>query len=508
MQLSSGCVPPSGERLPGVRISRDRRLVLAPVMSNGLMTQVSITPLLMAGGAGTRLWPVSRDSMPKQFIQLLDDGLSTFQATLLRVKGAPFGRPIVVTNQEFRFVVAEQMQALDIAGDIVLEPERRDSAAAVAVGALLAQRQVPDAVVVALAADHVVKDVEAFRADCAAAGALAATGLIMTLGIVPTEPSSAYGYVEPGEPLSGKGASRLSRFVEKPDQATARGYLERGFLWNSGNFVFSAETMIDELERWAPEILAGAGAAVDMATSDLDFIRLDPSAFGTIPKTSIDYAVMEKTGQAGVLAASFDWSDIGAWDSLHAVAVKDEAGNVLQGPILAIDTTDSLLRSDDMLLTAIGVKDLVAIATRDAILIAPKSEAGRVKALVEQLKAQGRPEASEHLRMYRPWGWYQRIDLGARFQVKRINVKPGGKLSLQKHFHRSEHWIVVRGTAEVTLDDTVSHVHENESIYLPIGCKHRLANPGKIDLELIEVQVGSYTGEDDIVRLEDVYART
>ncbi len=471
------------------------------------MMSSKIIPLIMAGGAGTRLWPVSRDSMPKQFIRLLDDGLSTFQATLLRVKGSPFGRPIVVTNHEFRFVAAEQMQALDIVGDIVIEPERRDSAAAVAIGALLAQAQDPAAVAIALAADHVIMDTAHFRADCTAAGALAATGLIMTLGIAPTTPSSAYGYIEPGASLGSPKASRLKRFVEKPDEPTARDYLERGFLWNSGNFVFSVATMLGELERFAPDILAGAGAAIDAAKTDLDFVRLDPSAFGQIPKTSIDYAVMEKTDKAGVLAASFDWSDIGSWDSIHAVAVKDEAENVLQGRVVAIDTANSLLRSDDMLLTAIGVRDIVAVATRDAVLIAPKSEAGKVKNLVEALKKQNIPEATEHLRMYRPWGWYQRIDLGSRFQVKRINVKPDGKLSLQKHFHRSEHWIVVRGTAEVTLDGQVSHVHENESIYLPIGCTHRLANPGKIDLELIEVQVGSYTGEDDIIRLEDVYAR-
>lgn len=472
------------------------------------MTTSTITPLIMAGGAGTRLWPVSRDSMPKQFIQLLDDGLSTFQATLLRVAGAPFGRPIVVTNNEFRFVAAEQMQALGIAGDIVIEPERRDSAAAVAVGALLAQAQDPTAVAIALAADHVIMDTANFRADCAAAGAIAASGLIMTLGIAPTAPSSAYGYIESGASLGSPNASRLKRFVEKPDEATALGYLERGFLWNSGNFVFSVATMLGELERFAPDILAGASAAIAAAKTDLDFVRLDPDAFGRIPKTSIDYAVMEKTDKAGVLAASFDWSDIGSWDSIHAVAAKDEAENVLQGRVVAVDTTNSLLRSDDMLLTAIGVKDIVAIATRDAVLIAPKSQAGKVKNLVEALKRQNIPEATEHLRMYRPWGWYQRIDLGSRFQVKRINVKPDGKLSLQKHFHRSEHWIVVRGTAEVTLDGQVSHVHENESIYLPIGCTHRLANPGKIDLELIEVQVGSYTGEDDIIRLEDVYARS
>ena len=471
------------------------------------MIPSKITPLIMAGGAGTRLWPVSRDSMPKQFIRLLDDGMSTFQATLLRVKDARFGRPIVVTNHEFRFVAAEQMQALGVAGDIVIEPERRDSAAAVAIGALLAQAQDPNAVAVALAADHVIRDTGRFRADCAAAAAIAATGLIMTLGIAPTAPSSAYGYIEPGEPLGASNAFRLQRFVEKPDKATALGYLERGFLWNSGNFVFSVATMLDELERFAPEILAGASAAIEAAKTDLDFVRLDPDAFGRIPKTSIDYAVMEKTDKAGVLAASFDWSDIGSWDSIHEVAEKDEAQNVLQGRVVAIDTANSLLRSDDILLTTIGVKDIVAIATRDAVLIAPKSEAGRVKILVETLKKQNVPEATEHLRMYRPWGWYQRIDLGSRFQVKRINVKPDGKLSLQKHFHRSEHWVVVRGTAEVTLDGQVSHVHENESIYLPIGCTHRLFNPGKIDLELIEVQVGSYTGEDDIVRLEDAYAR-
>ncbi|MGO4171860.1 mannose-1-phosphate guanylyltransferase/mannose-6-phosphate isomerase [Bosea sp. TAF32] len=466
-----------------------------------------ITPLIMAGGAGTRLWPVSRDSMPKQFINLLGHGLSTYQATLLRVQGAPFGRPVVITNQEFRFVAAEQMQALGIAGDIILEPERRDSAAAVAVGALFAQRRSPDAVAIALAADHVVMDADAFRSDCLAAAELAADGLIMTLGIVPTAPSTAYGYIEPGEVLGAEKAKRLSRFVEKPNATTAQDYLDRGFLWNSGNFVFSVATMIEELERFAPEVLAGARAALGSAKTDLDFIRLDPQAFTEITKTSIDYAVMEKTTKAGVLAAGFDWSDVGAWDSIHAVGIKSDDGNVMHGPVVAIDTSGSLLRSDDMLVTGIGLRDMIVIATRDAVLVAPRSEAAKVKVLVEQLKEQRRPEASEHLRMYRPWGWYQRIDIGSRFQVKRINVKPGGKLSLQKHFHRSEHWIVVRGTAEVTLDESVTYIHENESIYLPIGCTHRLANPGKIDLELIEVQVGSYTGEDDIVRIEDIYAR-
>lgn len=461
----------------------------------------------MAGGAGTRLWPVSRDSMPKQFITLLDDGLSTFQATLLRVAGAPFGKPIIITNHEFRFVAAEQMQAVGVTGEIVLEPERRDSAAAVAVGALLARRQSRDAVAIALAADHVVMDAARFRADCEVAAELAAGGLIMTLGIVPTAPSTAYGYIEAGESLGRPGASRLARFVEKPDAETAQDYVDRGFLWNSGNFVFSAATMIEELTQFSPEVLSGASAALDAAKADLDFLRLDPAAFAGVTRISIDYAVMEKTRKAGVLAAGFDWSDIGSWDSIHEVIGKDDRGNVVHGSVVAMDSSNSLLRSDDMLVTAIGLRDMVVVATRDAVLVATRSEAAKVKTLVEQMKKDGRPEATEHLRMYRPWGWYQRIDLGARFQVKHITVKPGGKLSLQKHFHRSEHWIVVRGTAEVTLDGTVSHIHENESIYLPIGCTHRLANPGRIDLELIEVQVGSYTGEDDIVRLEDVYAR-
>ena len=468
----------------------------------------TIVPLIMAGGSGTRLWPLSRDSMPKQFIPLLDDGLSTFQATLLRMKDPRFAAPIVITNHEFRFMVAEQMKTVGVAGDIVLEPERRDSAAAVAVGALLASRRSPEAIGIALAADHVVHDVDAFREDCATAAALAATGLIMTLGIVPTQPATGYGYLEPGSPLDTPRASRLARFVEKPDVAAARTYLKHGFLWNSGNFVFAAATMIEELGTYAKDVLDGAKAAIDAAVTDLDFLRLDPKGFAQATRISIDYAVMEKTRHAGVLAASFDWSDIGAWDSIHDIKPKDGNGNVLEGQAIAIDTTGTLVRSEDVLTTVIGLEDAVVVTTRDAVLVTSKAAAGQVKGLVEQMKKEQRKEATEHLRMYRPWGWYQRIDIGARFQVKRIYVKPGGLLSLQKHFHRAEHWIVVRGTAEVTVDGKVSHIHENEAVYLPIGCTHRLANPGKIELELIEVQVGSYTGEDDIVRVEDIYART
>jgi mannose-1-phosphate guanylyltransferase/mannose-6-phosphate isomerase len=471
------------------------------------MTTRLITPLIMAGGAGTRLWPLSRDSMPKQFITLLDDGLSTFQATLLRVKGEGFDRPVVVTNNDFRFVVAEQMRAVGVSGDIVLEPERRDSAAAIAIGTLLIARRDEKALCLALAADHVIPDVEAFRRDCQKAANIAADGPIMTFGIVPTEPATGYGYIEPGKPLQAEGASTVARFVEKPDAETARGYVEQGFLWNSGNFIFAVDRMLGELEAFVPDMLAAASRALSGAASDLDFLRLDAKAFAEATKISIDYAVMEKTRHAGVLRASFGWSDVGSWDSLQAVRPQDESGNVLDGPVVAIGTKNSLVRSDEILTTVIGLEDAVVVTTRDAVLVTTKARASEVKGLVERLKKEGRREASEHLRMYRPWGWYQRIDLGGRFQVKRINVKSGGLLSLQKHFHRAEHWVVVSGTAEVTVDGTVSYIHENESIYLPIGCTHRLANPGKIPLELIEVQVGSYTGEDDIVRIEDIYAR-
>ena len=472
------------------------------------MTSRLITPLIMAGGAGTRLWPLSRDSMPKQFIPLLDDGLSTFQATLTRVQGEGFDKPIIVTNNEFRFIVAEQMRAVGVSGEIVLEPERRDSAPAIAIGALLVARRDEKGLCLALAADHVIPDVEAFRRDCRSAAALAASGPIMTFGIVPTEPATGYGYIEPGAPLKAEGANAVARFVEKPSADIAKTYVEQGFLWNSGNFIFAADRMLAELEAFVPEMLAAAGRALAGAVEDLDFLRLDAKAFAEATKVSIDYAVMEKTKYAGVLRASFGWSDVGSWDSLQAIRPQDGNGNVLEGPVVAIGTKGSLIRSDEVLTTVIGLEDAVVVATRDAVLVTTKARAAEVKGLVEQLKKEGRREATEHLRMYRPWGWYQRIDLGGRFQVKRINVKPGGLLSLQKHFHRAEHWVVVSGTAEVTLDGTVSYIHENESIYLPIGCTHRLANPGKIPLELIEVQVGSYTGEDDIVRIEDIYARS
>lgn len=466
-----------------------------------------IVPLVMAGGSGTRLWPLSRETMPKQFIPLLEGRLSTFQTTLQRLADPAFDRPIVITSHDFRFIAAEQMRDIGVEGEIVLEPERRDSAAAIAVGTMMAEARNPDAVCLALASDHVIGNASAFRSDCRIARGLAATGLIMTLGITPTHPATAYGYLEPGAALDAPHAHRLARFVEKPGRELAERYIAEGFLWNSGNFLFAARSMRAELARHAPQVLAAAEAAVAGARRDLDFLRLDPESFAAAPRISIDYAVMERTDSAGMLAASFDWSDVGTWDSIHEITPKDGDDNVLEGPAIALDTRRSLVRSEDMLTAVVGLDDVVVIATRDAVLVSAMSAAGQVKTLVERMKAEGRPEASEHLRIYRPWGWYQRIDIGTRFQVKRIHVKEQAQLSLQKHFHRAEHWVVVSGTAEVTVDGTTSHVHENESVYLPIGCTHRLKNPGRIPLELIEVQVGSYTGEDDIVRIEDIYAR-
>lgn len=467
-----------------------------------------IIPVIMAGGAGTRLWPISREKMPKQFIALMEDGLSTFQTTVRRVTGKNFAPPIVVTGNDFRFVVAEQLQMLGVTGEIVLEPERRDSAAAVAVGALMASRRDKDAVCFVLAADHVVADDAAFVADCILAAKAARAGRIMTLGIKPSAPSSAYGYIAVGQPIGQESAFAVERFVEKPDAKTAAQYVAQGMVWNSGNFLFTPAVMLDELQQNTPQVLEAARQALDKATRDLDFLRLEADSFRAAPKTSIDYAVMERTKRAGVVRASFGWSDVGSWDALYDISAADGDGNVIVGAATAFDTHGSLIRSEGVLTAVVGLDNVVVVTTPDAVLVASKDQAPKVKDLVARLIKEGRSEATEHLRTHRPWGWYQRIDIGDRFQVKHICVKPGGTLSLQKHHHRAEHWVVVRGTAEVTIDDEVKLYHENEAAYLPIGCVHRMRNPGKIDLKIIEVQVGSYTGEDDIVRIEDIYARS
>jgi mannose-1-phosphate guanylyltransferase/mannose-6-phosphate isomerase len=466
-----------------------------------------ILPVIMCGGSGTRLWPASRDSMPKQFINLLGEH-STFQTAVQRVTAPDvFLRPTVISSNDVRFIVAEQLAQIGGKADIILEPVQRDSAAAIAVAACHAARIHPETVVLVIAADHVIDDPAAFATSCRAAFEPARLGHIMTLGVVPQYPATSYGYIQPGKTIKGTDASRVDRFVEKPSTETAQGYIDQGFLWNSGNFMFRADVMIEELERFQPEILAAARQALENAVADLDFIRLDEDAFRQAPKSSIDYAIMERTERAGVLPVSFSWSDIGSWGALWDASPRDEAGNALRGNVEVVEARNSLVHSDDILTTVVGVDDIVVVAKPDAVLVTSRSRSELVKDLVVSMRAKQIPEATEHLRMYRPWGWYQRIDRGSRFQVKRIMVQPGGRLSLQKHHHRAEHWVVVRGTAEVVVNQDVVMLHENESVYIPIGAVHRLTNPGRIPLELIEVQVGSYTGEDDIIRVEDVYGR-
>jgi mannose-1-phosphate guanylyltransferase / mannose-6-phosphate isomerase len=467
-----------------------------------------LIPVVMCGGAGTRLWPVSRESMPKQFVPLIDER-STFQQVLGRIANAGlFDRPIVITHSDFRFIVAEQLRQCGVEADIVLEPSRRDSAMAVAVAATVATQRRPQARVLVLAADHVVRNAEALEDACREAAKAAAEGLIVTFGITPTYAATCYGYIRPGAKLNGGAALAIDAFVEKPDAEKAGTYIAERFLWNSGNFLFRADVMLDEIARFEPDIAAAAKSAVAGVEDDLDFLRLPTEPFARAPKKSIDYAVMERTERAAVVPVDLGWSDVGNWDSVWDVLPHDQEGNVSIGPVVFRNSRDSLARSEDNILTAvIGLEKVVVVATPDAVLVASRDKAEEVKALVEQLKAQNRPQAEEHLRVYRPWGYYQGVDIGMRYQVKRIVVKPSATLSLQKHFHRAEHWVVVRGTAEVAVGAETRTVHENESVYIPIGSFHRLANPGKIPLELIEVQVGSYLGEDDIVRVKDEYGR-
>ncbi len=420
-----------------------------------------------------------------------------------------FEPPAVITNFDYRFRVAEQLKEIGAEATILLEPERRDSAAAVGAAAAWAAGRDPATVVAVLAADHVVKEEAKFAALCARAGAAAEAGEIVTFGVTPDHPATGYGYIHPGEALAADAqVRRVERFVEKPDEEKAKAFIADGYLWNSGNFVFRADVMLEELARFEPEIAAAAREGVARAKTDLGFVVLDRESFVRAPKMSIDFAVMERTHRAAVLAADVGWSDVGQWSTVWRLSPQDEQGNSLRGRAVAINSSNVLVRSEEQLVTVIGLDNVIVIATNDAVLVADQGHSDKVKQLVEQLKGERHPEATQHRRMYRPWGYYQSVDRGDRYQVKRIVVQPGGRLSLQKHYHRAEHWIVVNGAAEVTLNGAVRLVHENESIYLPIGSDHRLANPGKIDLELIEVQTGSYLGEDDIVRIEDVYNRT
>ncbi len=466
-----------------------------------------IIPILLAGGAGTRLWPVSRDALPKQFLPLVGER-STYQETLLRVADPMFAAPIVITGPDFHFFARRQAEEVGVEATVVIEPLRRDSGPAIAAATAVARGRDPEAVVLALAADHIILDVPQFRATCLAGRAAAEAGNIVTFGIKPTEPKTSYGYILPGAAIDGGPVHRVKRFVEKPDAATAKKYVSEGYLWNSGNFLFRADVLLAELARLEPEMADAIEAAVKNATDDLGFLRLDPAGFASAPQKSIDYAVMEKTDRAAVIAGDFRWSDIGSWDALFEITPRDAQGNVVQGEVVTMDARNCIVHSDGRLTTMIGVEDLVVVSTSDAVMVVPRARAQEVRELTAKLKAAKRPEASVHKRVHRPWGYYESIDMGERFQVKRIVVNPGGMLSLQKHRHRAEHWVVVRGTAEVTIGEERKAVHENESIFIPIGSIHRLANQGKIPLELIEVQTGSYLGEDDIERIEDVYKRS
>ena len=466
-----------------------------------------IIPILLAGGAGTRLWPVSRDALPKQFLPLIGNR-STYQETLLRVQNPIFSTPIVITGPNFHFFARRQAEEIGVETTVVIEPLRRDSAPAIAAATAVARKRDPDAVVLALAADHIILDAPKFRATCVAGRAGADAGHIVTFGIKPNEPKTSYGYILPGKPVGGGGVHTVERFVEKPDAATAARYVKEGYLWNSGNFLFRADVLMSELARLEPDMAKAVETAVNKATTDLGFLRLDPESFARAPQKSIDYAVMEKTDRAAVVAGDFRWSDIGSWDALFDITPRDAEDNVLHGPAVTTDSHGCVVHSDGRLAAVVGVNDLVVVSTSDAVMVVPRSRSQDVKDLVAKLKSEKRAEATDHKRVHRPWGYYESIDMGERFQVKRIVVVPGGILSLQKHRHRAEHWIVVKGTAEVTVNETVRNVHENESIYIPIGSVHRMANKGKILLELIEVQTGSYLGEDDIERIEDVYKRT
>jgi mannose-1-phosphate guanylyltransferase/mannose-1-phosphate guanylyltransferase/mannose-6-phosphate isomerase len=468
-----------------------------------------IIPVILSGGTGTRLWPVSRQTFPKQFWPLIS-GKTMLMETALRAAAPEFAPPVIVTNQDHRFVVAEQLREAGIEGArILLEPKGRNSAPAIAAAALLAAETNPDAVLWIMAADAAIADQQALGQAVKRGAAAAAAGYFVTFGMHPTAPETGYGYIAQGAAmLELDGVFKLDRFIEKPTAEKAAKLLQSDRnLWNSGMFMFTAGVLLAELGQHAPEVLAAVRAAMDSRTADLDFIRLGTAAFEASPNISIDYAVAEKTDKAVVVPAAIGWSDVGSWSALAEIADKDAHGNVGIGEVCIEDSENSYARSDGTITALLGVKDLIVVTTQDAVLVAHKDHTQNVKKIVDRLKREGRAEADTHNRIYRPWGFYERLILGDRFQVKRIVVLPGHKLSLQKHYHRAEHWVVVTGCASVTCDQEITMVRENESIYLPLGAVHRMENPGRIPLTVIEVQSGPYLGEDDIVRFEDTYGR-
>lgn len=470
-----------------------------------------ILPVLLSGGSGSRLWPMSRELYPKQLLNLCSER-SMLQDTAARVQDqAQFLPPLVVCNKEHRFIIAEQLQRVGIQPQaIVLEPVGRNTAAACAVSALLAQAATPDALLLVLPADHLIRDEKAFLAAVETAAAAASAGRLVTFGITPTGPETGYGYIRRGGGIgAAPGVFEVGAFVEKPNRDVAQGYVDSGeYLWNSGMFLFPIGALLAELERHAPDVLEASRAALTAGKADLDFFRLDDQAFAAAPGISIDYAVMERTKAAAVVPCDIGWTDVGAWSALWDVAEKDADGNVRLGDVIVEDARDSYVRSEDGHLTAlVGVENVVVVVTDDAVLVADKDRVQDVKAVVERLKKEGRSEPLSHRRVHRPWGSFQSVHAGERYQVKCLSIAPGARLSLQRHYHRAEHWVVVNGTALVTRGDNQELVYENQSIYIPMGTPHRLENPGKVPLNIIEVQSGAYLGEDDIVRFEDSYGR-
>jgi len=489
-----------------------------------MTTSVLIQPVVLSGGSGTRLWPLSREKYPKQLLSLIGDD-SLLQATVRRVLGIPgvdLAPPMVVCNEEYRFVIAEQLRLLGQNGTVVLEPFGRNTAPALTIAALAAIKNATDPVLLVMPADHVITDVAAFQKVVSAGATLAANGAVVTFGITPDAPETGYGYIQAGAPYGDAGdtdACVIARFVEKPDLATAQAYLAEGsYSWNSGLFMMRASVWLSAMSVCRADILAACQAAWEQGQTDGEFVRVGKEAFAQCPSDSIDYAVMERIASAGkpdsttlppgvVLPLSAGWSDVGAWDALWQVLPKDASGNVTQGDVLLQDCENTLALSEGRLIACVGVCDLVVVETADAILVSHKDKTQDVKKIVDTLKAKGRSESSIHRKVFRPWGWYDGVDAGERFQVKRIVVKPGGTLSLQMHHHRAEHWIVVSGTARVTCGEKAFLLSENQSTFIPLGITHRLENPGRVALEMIEVQSGTYLGEDDIVRFEDVYGR-